>query len=244
MRTSPLLRTGSGQQYGYLLTPKAGTLVGMALCLNMLGSSVQRGVLRKGARIFGLLGKATPLGLTCFGRNDLSRAWALTAEFGCLRLERLVGDEEVTGDQLMLPTPFSYDYGATGMNESPDLTRAIFGLLPSELEELVSALRRGSFPVLGFSHNDLRCSITDCVIPGHWPHLVTSNTAAFGNVVSLEAFVRIAVCSLPQGQLNTRFPRLQPVFKQMMKLLLVPRRGLLYTKEMLALAPSALLMEK
>src|SRR5215204_5398371 len=110
----------------------------MALCLNTLGSSVQRGVLRKGNRIFGLLGKATPAGLCCFNRNDVGRAWALTSEGGRLRLERLSGEEEVTGDQLVLPTPFSYEYGITGMNQSVQLTRAVFGLLPSELEQLVS----------------------------------------------------------------------------------------------------------
>ena len=156
----------------------------MALCLNTLGSSVQRGVLRKGNRIFGLLGKATPTGLCCFHRNDVGRAWALTAEGGRLRLERLAGDEEVTGDQLVLPTPFSYEYGITGMNQSVQMARAVFGLLPSELEQLVSVLRRGSFPVLGFAENDLRCSISDCLIPAHWPHIVTSNSAVFGNVVS------------------------------------------------------------
>ena len=61
-------------------------------------------------------------------------SWALTAEFGCLRLERLSGDEEVTGQQLFLPLPADYDYGIVGTDKSPETTRAIFGLLPSELD--------------------------------------------------------------------------------------------------------------
>ena len=206
----------------------------------MLGSSVQWGVLRKGSRTFGLLGKVTPLGVTCFGRNDLSRGWALTAEFGCLRLERLTGEEEVTGDQLVLPSASYYDFGVTGMNESPDLTRTVFGLLASELELLVSSLRRGSFPVLGFADKPLRCCVSDCVIPSHWPHIVTSNAAVFGNVVSLETFARITIASMPQGLLASRFPGLQSVFKQLMKVLLVPRRGLLYTKEAVDLCPAVM----
>ena len=69
---------------------------------------------RKGSRVFALLGKATPLGLAGFSREDASRSWALTAELGCLRLERLSGDEELTGQQLFLPLPSDYDYGLTG----------------------------------------------------------------------------------------------------------------------------------
>jgi hypothetical protein len=80
--------------------------------------------------------------LAAFSRQDVSRSWALTAEFGCLRLERLSGDEEVTGQQLFLPLPADYDYGITGHDKSPETTRAVFGLLPSELEQLVNALRR------------------------------------------------------------------------------------------------------
>src|SRR5207244_13077264 len=102
---------------------------------------------------------------------------------------------------------------------STDVTRAIFGLSPEELELLVSALRCGSFPVLGFSQVDLRCSISGCTIPGYWPHIVISNVALYGNVVSLETFVRIIVASLPQGQLSNRFPTLQPIIKKMMKLM-------------------------
>jgi hypothetical protein len=206
----------------------------MGLCLNTLGSSVQRGVLRKGNRIFGLLGKATPAGLNCFHRNDVGRAWALTAENGRLRLERLSGDEELTGDQLVLPTPFSYDYGITGMNESVQMTRAVFGVLPGELELLVSVLRRGSFPVLGFAESEIKCSISDCMIPTHWPHIVTSNTPLFGNIVSLETFVRITVASIPQGHLGNRYPQLQPVLNQLMKTMLAPRPGMLYTQEVVA----------
>jgi hypothetical protein len=209
----------------------------MALCLKMLNTSAQWSVLRHGSRVFGLLGKATPFGLSSFTRQDIPRAWALTAEFGCLRLERLTGEEEVTTDQLVLPTPFSYEYGIDGAGGSSDITRAIFGLSPGELEQLVSVLRRGSFPVLGFSQVDLRCSISGCTIPGYWPHVVLSNVALYGNVVSLETFVRIVVASLPQGQLASRFPALQQVIKQMMKLMATQRRGILYSREMLELMP-------
>jgi hypothetical protein len=209
----------------------------MGLCLKMLNTSAQWSVLRHGSRVFGLLGKATPFGLSSFSRHDLGRAWALTAEFGCLRLERLTGEEEVTTEQLVLPTPFSYEYGIDGMSGSSDVIRAIFGLSPAELEQLVSILRRGSFPVLGFSQVDLRCSISGCTIPGYWPHVIISNLALYGNVVSLETFVRIVVSSLPQGQLTKRFPQLQQVLKQMMKLMANQRRGILYNREMLELVP-------
>ena len=194
-------------------------------------------LLRKGPRTFALLGKATPRGLAAFGREDVFRSWALTAEFGCLRLERLSGDEEVTGQQLFLPLPADYDYGITGPVKSPELTRAVFGLLPLELEKLVSVLRRGSFPVLGFSQQDLRCSLTCCIIPGYWPHVVTSNMALHGNVVSLEAFVRVLVSSLPQARLSARFPDLQPVFARMMRMVVKQRRGVPYSREMLEESP-------
>ena len=203
----------------------------------MLNTSAQWSVLRHGSRVFGLLGKATPFGLSSFTRNDISRAWALTAEFGCLRLERLSGEEEVTADQLVLPTPFSYEYGIDGGDGSADVTRAIFGLLPGELEQLVSILRQGSFPVLGFSQVDLRCSISGCTIPGYWPHIVLSNMALYGNIASLETFVRVVVASLPQGQLSVRFPNLQGVIKQLMKMMASQRRGILYSREMLELMP-------
>jgi len=209
----------------------------MALCLSKVNTSMPGCLLRKGPRVFALLGKATPLGLAAFSREDVSRSWALTAELGCLRLERLGGDEEVTGQQVFLPLPADYDYGITGPDKTPELTRAIFGLLVSELEQLVSVLRRGGFPVLGFSQRDLRCSLTCCIIPGYWPHLVTSNMALHGNVVSLEAFVRVLVASLPQARLSARFPELQPVFEQMMRLVVRPRRGIPYSREMLELAP-------
>jgi hypothetical protein len=179
--------------------------------------------------------------LAAFSREDVSRSWALTAEFGCLRLERLAGDEEVTGQQLFLPIPADYDYGIAGPDKSPETTRAIFGLLAPELEQLISVLRRGSFPVLGFSQRDLRCSLTCCIIPGYWPHVVTSNMALHGNVVSLEAFVRVMVSSMPQARLSLCFPNLQPVFEQMMRLVVTRRRGLPYTRETLELAPGSLL---
>lgn len=216
----------------------------MALSLNALSRPVQWCLLRKGSRVFGLLGKATSTGLTVFGREDVACGWALTAEFGALRLERLSGDEEVIDSQLFLPTPFSYDYGITGEYGYPEVERSVFGLLSSELEQLVSVLRHGSFPVLGFSHTDLKCSISSSTIPGYWPHVVISNLALYGNVVSLESFVRIVVSSLPQGQLCARYPMLQPVFKQMMRLMVLPRRGIPYTKEMLELAPAPALVTK
>ena len=209
----------------------------MALALKMLNTSAQWSVLRHGSRVFGLLGKATPFGLSSFTRNDITRAWALTAEFGCLRLERLTGEEEVTTDQLILPTPFSYEYGIDGTGIDADVTRAVFGLLPNELEQLVSVLRQGSFPVLGFSQVDLRCSISGCTIPGYWPHIVVSNLALYGNIVSLETFVRLIVSSLPQGQLGLRFPALNPIIQQMMKVMATQRRGVLYSREMLELVP-------
>jgi len=210
----------------------------MALCLSTLTTPMPGCLLRKGQRVFALLGKATPLGVVAFGREDVTRGWALTAEYGCLRLERLSGAEEVTGEQLYLPLATDYDYGITGPDKSPELTRAAFGLLPSELEQLVNVLRRGGFPVLGFSQSDLRCSLTCSVIPKCWPHVVISSMALHGNVVSLEAFVRVMVASLPQARLSSRFPGLQPVFKQMMRLVVKPRRGVPYTREMLELAES------
>jgi hypothetical protein len=149
----------------------------------------------------------------------------------------LTGDEEVTGEQVFLPLPADYDYGVTGPDKSPELIRAVFGVLSSELEELVSVLRRGSFPVLGFSQRDLRCSLTCCLIPGYWPHIVTSNMALHGNVVSLEAFVRVMVASLPQARLIARYPNLKPVFEHMMRLVVKPRRGIPYSMEMLEQAP-------
>jgi hypothetical protein len=210
----------------------------MSFCLSKLSTPIPGCLLRKGPRVFALLGKATPFGLAAFGREDLSRSWALTAEFGCLRLERLSGDEEVSGEQVFLPLPADYDYGITGFENSPDTTRAVFGLLASELEQLVSVLRRGGFPVLGFSQQDLQCSLSCCIIPGYWPHVVTSNMALHGNVVSLEAFVRLLVASLPQARLTTRFPGLLPVFERMMRVVVKQRRGIPYSQEMLKLAPA------
>jgi hypothetical protein len=102
---------------------------------------------------------------------------------------------------------------------------------------LVSVLRQGSFPVLGFSQVDHRCSISGCTIPGYWPHVVISNLALYGNIVSLETFVRLMVASLPQGQLGVRFPALHKVIQPMMKLMATQRRGVLYSREMLELVP-------
>ena len=209
----------------------------MAFCISKLTTPIPGCLLRKGPRIFALLGKATPLGLAAFGREDLSRSWALTAEFGCLRLERLSGDEEVTGEQVFLPLPSDYNYGVVGSENSPELTRAVFGLLAPELEQLVTVLRRGSFPVLGFSQRDVRCSLTCCTIPGYWPHVVISNMALHGNLVSLEAVVRGMVASLPQARLSARYPELKPVFKEMMRLVVRPRHGIPYNQEIMKLAP-------
>ena len=215
----------------------------MALSLNTLSTPLQWCLLRKGRRVFALLGKATPSGLETFSRDDIPRAWALTSELGCLRLERLTGEEEVSGESCYLPNPFSYDYGIIG-DDTPELTRAVFGLLSSELEQLVTALRRGSFPVLGYSHENLRCSVSSCIIPGGWPHVVVSNVPLYGNVVSVETFVRIVITSLPNGRLVLRAPGLHPIFQEMVKLLLVPRRGLPYSKEVLDLAPAGRLAAK
>jgi hypothetical protein len=216
----------------------------MAQPLNTLSTAVEGRILQKGSRVFALLGKATPFGIISFRREDIPRSWAVTAEFGCIRLERLTGDEEVTGLELTLPTPFSYDYGITGIHGAQDLTRAVFGLLPSEMEELITVLRKGSFPVLGFSYSDLKCSITSAIIPGCWPHVVVSNLPLYGNVVSFEAFVRILVSSLPHGYLGTRFPGLVEVAKEILKLMGAQRPGIPYCKEILNLAPTGVLVGK
>ena len=214
----------------------------MACSLSRLNAPVQRCILRKGPRVFALLGKATPLGLTAFKRGEISQSWAMTAEFGCLRLERLTGEEEVAEERLSLPTPASADYGVTGGEHSNAMARAIFGLLSSELEQLIRILRRDNFPVLGFSHTEVKCSLSACTIPGYWPHVVTSNLALYGNVVSVEAFIRIIIASLPQGQLGRRFPKLQPLFKRLIKIMVAQRRGLPYIKELLEVAPAPVSM--
>ena len=54
----------------------------MSLCLKMLNTSAQWSVLRHGSRVFGLLGKATPFGLSSFTRQDIPRAHALADEMG------------------------------------------------------------------------------------------------------------------------------------------------------------------
>src|SRR5581483_6612393 len=202
----------------------------MATPLNQLEAPVEWRLLQKDSRVFALLGKATPAGIAPFGRDDVNRSWAVTAEFGCLRLEKLTGDEEVTGLEVYLPTPISYDYGIAGISGAPELSRAVFGLLPSELEELVTALRRGSFPVLGFALNETKCSISTGIIPSYWPHVVVSNLPLYGNVVSFEAFIRVLVSSLPNGQLGIRFPGLQELAKEILKLRGSERPGVPYCK--------------
>ncbi len=208
------------------------------LTLNMLGAPLARCLLRKGPRVFGLLGRATPAGLAAFGADDISRSWAVTAEHGCLRLERMTGDEEITGLELQLPSASSCDYGIAGASHSPALTRAVFGLLPVELEQTVRILRRGGFPVAGFSRVSSKCSLSGSIIPGCWPHVAISDQALYGNILSVESFVRLLVASLPQGRLATRYPALQPMLRQMMTLMIVQRRGLPYTSEVLNLAPA------
>ena len=212
----------------------------MAQRLSTLDTAVEWRLLQKGPRVFALLGKATPDGITPFGPDDVSRCWAVTAEFGCIRLERLSGNEEVTGLEVYLPTPFSYDFGISGISGAPEITRAVFGLLPSELDELVSVLRRGSFPVLGYARSDLQCSISSCVIPACWPHVIISNLSLYGNIVSMETFVRILVSSLPHGHLTFRFPGVQQIVKEMMRLMVAQRRGIPYHKEMADYSPGNL----
>lgn len=214
------------------------------LTLNMLNAPLARCLLRKGPRVFGLLGKATSVGLDPFGPEDISRAWAVTAEHGCLRLERMSGDEEVTGLELQLPNALSYEYGIAGVTNSPALTRAIFGLMPDELEQIVEILRRGNFPQLSFSRVSSRCSLSNCIIPGCWPHVVISDQALYGNVLSVESFARLLISSIPQGRLAERFPALQPLVKQMMTLMIVHRRGLPFVNEVLNLAPAETLAAK
>jgi hypothetical protein len=156
----------------------------------------------------------------------------------------LAGDEDVTGLELFLPTPFSFDYGITGISGAPELSRAVFGLLASEMEELVTALRRGSFPVLGFSLSETKCNISSCVIPGCWPHVVVSNLPQYGNVLSLETFVRVIVSSLPHGNLGIRFPGLQQVAREILSLMGAQRPGIPYCIEMLDFSPAELVTAK
>jgi hypothetical protein len=214
------------------------------LTLNMLSAPLACCLMRKGPRVFGLLGRATPGGIAAFGADDVARHWAVTAEHGCLRLERMTGDEEITGLELLLPSAMSYDYGIAGAGHSPALTRAVFGLLPTELEEAVNVLRRDNFPLLSFSRVSTKCSLSSGIIPGCWPHVVISDQALYGNVLSIESFVRLLVASLPHGRLATRFPALQPLLKQMMTLMVVERRGLPYASEVLNLAPAEALAAK
>ncbi len=212
--------------------------------LNTLTTSLEGGIVRKGTRVFAVLGKATPTGITAFRREDIGRSWAVTAEYGCLRLERLSGDEEVTGLEVFITTPFSYEYGISGLPSAADLTRSVFGLLPSELESIVTTLRRGSFPVLGYSPGDTKCSVNGSIIPGCWPHVVISNLSLYGNVVSVEGFMRVLVASMPQGQITARFPTLQPLVKHLLRLMVVQRRGLPYCREVLELSPAAVFAGK
>ncbi len=200
--------------------------------------------MRNGSRVFALVGKPTAEGLIPFESRDVGRTWAVTCEFGCLRLERLTGAEELTDLALFLSTPFTYDYGVGMPNENPELTRAVFGLLPAELELIVTALRQDSFPILGFSNTDLRCAISCNVIPAGWPHVVLSNMALYGNVVCVETFVRIIVSSPSSNHLTSRHPELRAKLKQLMALILMRRGGLPYDLEFLAGTPDMVLASK
>ena len=214
------------------------TRLHMAQRLHMLNAPVERRLLHNGTRIFALLGKATRFGIAPFGPEDVHTSWAVTAEFGCIRLERLSGDEEVTSMEAYLPTPLSYDYGITGMSGAPEITRLVFGLLPAELEQLVTLMRRGTFPVLGYSATEVKCGVSSGIVPGRWPHILVSNLVSYGNVLSLEMFARIIIASMPHGNLFSRYPALRPVFKEMLRLIVVQRRGFPYSREMLGLAPA------
>lgn len=196
------------------------------------------------SRVFAVLGKATPAGILPFGPDDIATSWAVTAESGCIRLERLSGHEEVTGLELLLPTPFSYDYGVDGVSGNPELVRTIFGLTAAELEEMVTSLRRGSFPVLGFSDKGLRCAVSCSVIPAYWPHIVLSNLPLYGNVVSVETFVRILVSSLPHSHSTIRYPGLMDMVRELLRLMGTERPGLPYSREMSSLAPMDVLASK
>ena len=204
----------------------------------MLSAPVGCCLMRKGPRVFGLIGKATNSGIAPFGSEDVMRSWAVTAEHGCIRLERMSGDEEITGLELLLPTASCYDYGIAGAGESPALTRAVFGLQAGELESAVNILRRGNFPVLSFCRTNTKCSLASTIIPACWPHIVISDQALYGNVLSVESFVRLLISSLPQGRLAARYEALQPLLKQMMTLMIVQRRGLPYTDEVAGLIPA------
>jgi len=198
----------------------------------MLTMTSDRAVMRKGTRVFAVLGRVVPSGPAPFGATEAG-SMVLTAEFGSLRLERLGGDEENTGLEIALPTAFSKEYGIAGAPEAPSLTRGIFGLQSSELEQVVTVLRRGNYPMTGFSREQLKCSVSSSIIPPSWPHVVLSNQPLYGNVVSVEAFVRILVSSIPEGQLARRFPALLPEVKKMMSVVVNQRRGLPYHPEVL-----------
>jgi len=204
----------------------------------MIASPIERCVMRKGARVFGLLGRATPTGIVPFGPNDFAVGWAVTAEHGTLRLEQLSGDEEPTGLELFLPTTFSRDFGIAGAFAAPTLTRTVFGILPAELDEMVAILRQGNYPQMGLARTPLRCAICSGVIPAGWPHVLVSNQPLYGNVVCLESFIRILVSSVPEGHLARRFPSLLPTLKKLMTLVLTRRPGVPYLPEMLKYVPS------
>ncbi len=205
--------------------------------LDMISSPIERCVIRKGSRVIGLLGRATTTGIVPFAPADVGVGWAVTAEHGTLRLEQLSGDEESTGLELFLPTAFSRDYGIAGAFAAPTLTRAVFGMLPAELDEMLAVLRQGNFPQMALSRLPLRCAISSAIIPSGWPHVLVSNQPLYGNVICLESFIRILVSSLPEGKLATRFPSLFPTLKRLMTLAVSKRAGAPYLPEVLKCAP-------
>ena len=82
------------------------------------------------------------------------------------------------------------------------------------------------------------------LIPGRWPHIVVSNLPLYGNVVSLETFVRILISSLPQGNLGIRYPGLQELVKEILRLMVAQRSGVPYCKEALSLTPADMVTVK
>jgi hypothetical protein len=73
---------------------------------------------------------------------------------------------------------------------------------------------------------------------------VVSNAPQYGNVVSLEAFVRVLVSSLPHGRLDARLPNLQSVALQILKLMGSERPGVPFYSDLLTLAPAGVLAGK
>src|SRR5262245_61998483 len=112
------------------------------------------------------------------------------------------------------------------------------------MERLVTTLGGGSFPVLGVFLSECKCTIRSTIIPCFWPNVVVSNLPLYGNIICFETFVRVLVSSLPHGQLGLRFPGLQEVAKEILRLMGTQRSGIPYCKEMLELLPADLVTAK